>query len=76
LTVLPKIMAGGLRKVFGRLNPVIEMFEDCKRRIVRYFNKDKFPVRDDIKYWYWYFNGWNKLEGNVNEYISSVPKYI
>jgi len=76
LTVLPRIIAGGPRKAFGRPNPVTEMSEDCKRRIVRHFNKDKFPVRDDIKYWYWYFNGWDELEGDVNKYIGSAPKYI
>jgi hypothetical protein len=69
-------MASGSRKAFGRPNPIIGVSEDCKRRIVRYFNKDKFPARDDIKYWYWYFNGWDELEGNVNKYIDFAPKYI
>jgi hypothetical protein len=69
-------MAGGPRKAFGRPNPVTGMSEDCKRRIVKYFNKDKFPARDDMKYWYWYFNGWDELKRDVNEYIGSAPKYI
>jgi hypothetical protein len=69
-------MAGGSRKAFGRLNSVIGVSEDCKRRIVRHFNKDKFPARNDIKYWYWYFNGWDELKRDVNEYIDSAPKYI
>jgi hypothetical protein len=76
LTVLPKIIANDPRKAFDRPNPVTKVSEDCKRRIVRHFNKNKFPARDDIKYWYWYFNGWDELKGNVNEYIDSAPKYI